>query len=224
MIIYDYSYEYQIKPFKVVDETLELREIIHEIKSCENIGHEPTRVLLTVNSQEIVIHYPSDLTDHVTDILENELRNLHSKMSLFVADTVITLDILIIENEEITDSKSHLVLIIDLLNFNGVDYRTTELRVRKGLARTFFQGFISSANLKISEMINVFNSIHDMEIDNQPTQGITKHELFGFQTSTHENFDQIIIRDESSTYNVEENDEWRLIDIQSIPGDLRVLF
>lgn len=224
MIIYDYSYEYQIKPFKEVIDIHEIREIIHTINHCENVGSKSTRVMLTINSEEIVIHYPSDLPDEITDTLENELRDLHSKMSLFVADTIITIDILLIPNEQVTDKNAYLLLIIDLLNFNGIDYRSTELRVRKRLARTFFQGFITSPNIKISELINVYNSIHDMDLGKTRPQGVTKHELFGYHTSSYGNFSQILIRDETSTYNDEENDEWRLIDIESVPGEIRGLF
>ncbi|MFV2015097.1 MAG: hypothetical protein ACC656_06705, partial [Candidatus Heimdallarchaeota archaeon] len=163
MIIYDYSLEYQIKPFKIVTDVLELRQIIHEIKSVEKIGSNSIRLLLTVNSEEIVIHYPSDLPDNISENLEIELGNLHNKMSLFIADTIITLDIFVVEIEADSDKKSYDLILIDLLNFNGIDYRTTELRVRRRLIRTFFQGFLSSSKIKISNEIDVYNSI--LEID-----------------------------------------------------------
>jgi hypothetical protein len=224
LIIYDYSYEYQIKPFKVVTDPIEMKEIIHEIKSAEKTGRNPIRVLLTVNIEEIVVHYPSDLPDDVVDTLETELRNLHTKMSLFIADTIITLDLVVQENDVPSDEKSYLILIIDLLNFNGIDYRSSELRVRRGLTRTFFQGFISSPIVKISDMYNVYNSIHDMDLIDKHPQGVTKHELFGYQTPTHGNWVNILIRDETSNYNDKMNNEWRLINVESIPSEIRGLF
>lgn len=225
MIIYDYSFQYQIKPIKVVVEHVELRDQIDEITTAENLKGTSVRILLTVNSEEIVIHYPSHVSDEILDDIEKELRNLHEKMSLFVADTIITLDLFVQENR-ISNNQFRDLIIVDLLSFNGIDYRSTELRIRRRLSRTFFQGFISSPNLKISDLLTVFSSQQELNSSSNPSMGTTKENLFGIsQSDSIDNETSfILIRDEKSSYNEEDNDEWVLIDVQTIPVDLRVQF
>lgn len=223
MIIYDYSFQYRIKPFREITDQVELRDLIYDIKPVENIGNASIRLLLTVNSEEIVIHYPADVTDEILNDVEEELRSVHSKMSLFIADTIITLDILVSKIDD-TDGEALQFIIIDLISFNGIDYRSTELRTRRRLTKTFFQGFLSSPNLIISKPISVFNSQKELESSNNQSEGTTKEILFGLKSSESviNEWKQIIIRNENSTYNDELNDEWLLIDIQSIPDDLKM--
>lgn len=224
MIIYDYSFQYHIKPFNVITDRLELRDFIYDVNAVEIIRNASIRILLTVNSEEIVIHYPSDVADHVLDDVEKELRSIHQKMSLFIADTIITLDILVSENLDSND-QSRKLIIIDLISFNGVDYRATELRTRRRLTKTFFQGFISSPNLKISELINVYNSQHELDSSNDTVKGITRTDLFGTNHSelNSKKWVEILIRDESSSYTNDNDDGWALINIQKIPDDIRTL-
>ncbi len=223
MIIYDYSFQYRIKPFREITDQVELRDLIYDIKPVENIGNASIRLLLTVNSEEIVIHYPADVTDEILYAVEEALRSVHSKMSLFIADTIITLDILVSEIDD-TEGEAHQFIIIDLISFNGIDYRSTELRTRRRLTKTFFQGFLSSPNLIISQPISVFNSQKELESSKNQSEGTTKEILFGVKSSESDikEWKQIIIRNENSTYNDELNDEWLLIDVQSIPDDLKM--
>ncbi|MCE7736654.1 MAG: hypothetical protein GPJ54_17355 [Candidatus Heimdallarchaeota archaeon] len=224
MIIYDYSFQYHIKPFNVITDPLEIRDFIYDTTAVEIIRNTSIRILLTVNSEEMVIHYPSDVADHILDDVEKELRSIHEKMSLFIADTIITLDILVSENVDSSD-QSRKLIIIDLISFNGVDYRATELRTRRRLTKTFFQGFISSPNLTISELINVYNSQHELDSSNDKDKGITRQELFGTyrSESNGKKWVEILIRDETSSYTDENKDEWSLIDLQQIPDDIRAL-